>query len=46
MPQDIALPHRPRCPAELVATHRLDEDEAVDTITTPVRDQPRKVFEL
>jgi glucuronate isomerase len=32
--------------AELVAAHRLDEDEAVDTITTLVTDQPRKVFKL
>jgi glucuronate isomerase len=32
--------------AELVAAHRLDEDEALDTITTLVSDQPRKVFKL
>jgi glucuronate isomerase len=32
--------------AGLVAAHRLDEDEAVDTITTLVADQPRKVFKL
>jgi glucuronate isomerase len=32
--------------AHLVATHRLDEDEAADTITTLVSDQPRKVFKL
>jgi glucuronate isomerase len=32
--------------AGLVAEHRLDEDEALDTITTLVTDQPRKVFKL
>jgi glucuronate isomerase len=32
--------------AGLVAEHRLDEDEALDTITTLVVDQPRKVFKL
>ena len=32
--------------AELVARHRLDEDEALDTLTTLVVDQPRKVFKL
>jgi len=32
--------------AELVAAHRLDDDEALDTITTLVSDQPRKVFKL
>jgi glucuronate isomerase len=32
--------------AELVAAHRLDEDEAHETITTLVADQPRKVFKL
>jgi glucuronate isomerase len=32
--------------AGLVAAHRLDEDEALDTITTLVTDQPRKVFKL
>jgi glucuronate isomerase len=32
--------------AGLVAAHRLDEDEALDTITTLVVDQPRKVFKL
>ena len=32
--------------AGLVAAHRLDEDEALDTITTLVADQPRKVFKL
>ena len=32
--------------AELVAAHRLDEDEALDTLTTLVSDQPRKVFKL
>src|SRR4051794_38201909 len=30
--------------AGLVAAHRLDEDEALDTLTTLVVDQPRKVF--
>jgi glucuronate isomerase len=30
--------------AGLVAEHRLDEDEARDTLTTLVADQPRKVF--
>jgi glucuronate isomerase len=32
--------------AGLVAVHRLDEDEALDTLTTLVVDQPRKVFKL
>ncbi|GAA2514868.1 glucuronate isomerase [Winogradskya humida] len=32
--------------ANLVATHRLDEDEALDTLTALVRHQPRKVFKL
>ena len=32
--------------AGLVATHRLDEDEALDTIATLVADQPRRVFKL
>jgi len=32
--------------AELVATHRLDEDEALDTLITLVVDQPRRVFKL
>jgi glucuronate isomerase len=32
--------------AGLVAEHRLDEDEAAETITTLVTDQPRKVFKL
>jgi glucuronate isomerase len=32
--------------AGLVAEHRLDEDEAVDTITSLVTEQPRKVFKL
>jgi len=32
--------------AGLVAAHRLDEDEAVDTITTLVTGQPRRVFNL
>ena len=32
--------------AGLVAAHRLDEDEALDTITTLVADQPRRVFKL
>jgi glucuronate isomerase len=32
--------------AELVAAHRLDEDEALDTLTTLVVDQPRRVFKL
>ena len=32
--------------AGLVAEHRLDEDEAADTITSLVADQPRKVFKL
>jgi len=32
--------------AGLVAAHRLDEDEAHDTITKLVTDQPRKVFKL
>jgi glucuronate isomerase len=32
--------------AGLVAAHRLDEDEALDTLTTLVVDQPRTVFKL
>jgi glucuronate isomerase len=32
--------------AGLVAEHRLDEDEAVDTIVDLVTEQPRKVFKL
>jgi glucuronate isomerase len=32
--------------AGLVAAHRLDEDEALDTLTGLVRAQPRKVFKL
>ncbi len=32
--------------AELVAEHRLDEDEALDSIVDLVTDQPRKVFKL
>jgi glucuronate isomerase len=32
--------------AGLVAAHRLDEDEALETLTTLVADQPRKVFKL
>jgi glucuronate isomerase len=32
--------------AGLVAAHRLDEDEALETVTTLVVDQPRKVFKL
>jgi glucuronate isomerase len=32
--------------ARLVAEHRLDEDEALDTATTLVSQQPRKVFKL
>jgi glucuronate isomerase len=32
--------------AGLVAAHRLDEDEALDTLTTLVTDQPRRVFKL
>jgi glucuronate isomerase len=32
--------------AGLVATHRLDEDEALDTLTALVTDQPRRVFKL
>jgi glucuronate isomerase len=32
--------------AELVATHRLDEDEALDTAVALVTAQPRKVFKL
>jgi glucuronate isomerase len=32
--------------AGLVAAHRLAEDEALDTITTLVTDQPRRVFKL
>jgi glucuronate isomerase len=32
--------------AGLVAEHRLDEDEALETLTTLVVDQPRKVFKL
>jgi glucuronate isomerase len=32
--------------AGLVAAHRLDEDEALDTVTTLVAEQPRRVFKL
>jgi glucuronate isomerase len=32
--------------AELVATHRLDEDEALETAVTLVSEQPRTVFKL
>ncbi|MFG1997129.1 glucuronate isomerase [Actinoplanes sp. NPDC048988] len=32
--------------AGLVCTHRLDEDEALETLTALVTDQPRKVFKL
>ncbi|SDT08481.1 glucuronate isomerase [Actinoplanes derwentensis] len=32
--------------AELVVAHRLDEDEALDTLTSLVSAQPRKVFKL
>ncbi|MFI6262746.1 glucuronate isomerase [Micromonospora sp. NPDC051006] len=32
--------------AGLVAAHRLDEDEALDTLAALVSDQPRKVFKL
>ena len=32
--------------AGLVAEHRLDEDEALDSIVALVADQPRKVFKL
>lgn len=32
--------------AELVAEHRLDEDEALDSLHHLVTDQPRKVFKL
>ena len=32
--------------ARLVAEHRLDEDEALDTVITLVSQQPRKVFKL
>jgi len=32
--------------AGLVAAHRLDEDEALETLNTLVVDQPRKVFKL
>ena len=32
--------------AGLVAEHRLDEDEAMDSLTALVNDQPRKVFKL
>jgi glucuronate isomerase len=32
--------------AGLVAQHRLDDDEALDSLTTLVADQPRKVFKL
>jgi glucuronate isomerase len=32
--------------ARLVAEHRLDEDEALDTLTDLVGDQPRRVFRL
>jgi glucuronate isomerase len=31
---------------QLVTEHRLDEDEALDTLVTLVTDQPRKVFKL
>ena len=32
--------------AELVSQHRLDPDEAEETIVAMVDDQPRKVFKL
>jgi glucuronate isomerase len=32
--------------ARLVAEHRLDEDEAMDSLIGLVADQPRKVFKL
>ena len=32
--------------AGLVAEHRLDEDEAMDSLASLVNDQPRKVFKL
>jgi glucuronate isomerase len=32
--------------AGLVAEHRLDEAEALDSLVTLVTDQPRKVFKL
>ena len=32
--------------AGLVAEHRLDEDEALDSLIGLVADQPRKVFKL
>jgi glucuronate isomerase len=32
--------------ARLVAEHRLDEDEAVDSLVRLVDEQPRKVFKL
>ncbi|MEU4215841.1 glucuronate isomerase [Actinoplanes sp. NPDC026623] len=32
--------------AGLVAAHRLDEDEALDAVTTLVAEQPRRVFKL
>ena len=32
--------------AGLVAEHRLDEDEALETLTSLVADQPRTVFKL
>ena len=32
--------------ASLVAEHRLDEEEALDTLTTLVADQPRAVFKI
>jgi glucuronate isomerase len=32
--------------AQLVAEHRLDEDEALDSLVGLVADQPRKVFKL
>jgi glucuronate isomerase len=32
--------------ARLVADHRLDEDEAMDSLIGLVADQPRKVFKL
>jgi glucuronate isomerase len=32
--------------AGLVTAHRLDEDEALETLTTLVVDQPKKVFKI
>jgi glucuronate isomerase len=32
--------------AQLVAEHRLDEDEAADTLRTLVAEQPKRVFKL